>query len=650
MTNDNKQPYWKHFQLTQDPFANTIQMPALIFPQWEHRLEVSQHLISFSRVILLITGVDGIGKTTFKHQLLHRLEDQNIADIQANANLSMDVFLEQLAQQLNLESIENQGSSESNSASILQKMISSANHGLIVVDDAHWLPKEILSLLLYLSFQQPETETFLHVVLLGSPQIRDTIQQLQEQLGITCETHGIEIVPLSLDETIKYLQHRLQCAGWQNELPFTPEIIDNIYEASGGVIVQINKFARLALQKLNNSTLNEPNTLREDLPMNDNSKQNHDLDQDINLDLGSDVEIDEPIVEIREKKTIQNPLKNWREFVKQNMGIIASVIVVLILLLGVMIYFNLSSKNIPVTKPAVAPIPVPDQTAPSVAEKTESIPAVKPAPTPTSTPLQTAPVPQQPAVNKDEPLPPPPANLLQDRDLSHNSSNPLVNAGNSVAKASINLPSQPMVAVPSTLPPINMQSSEEPQTNIINTAPINNATPNSNQLATITESAPKSKISPTQTSAAISHKTMLAANTAAVPSGAVKTAPINKAPVKTTNKKIKPANNVKVSGNYTSMEQKLLKANPRAYTLQVVGVSYATKPAQFIAEYHLSNKASYFHTIRAHKPWYVVVYGEYETRAQALAAVQHLPLGIQHLQPWPRRMSEIQQDIRKVHA
>ncbi|MGB2065286.1 MAG: SPOR domain-containing protein, partial [Marinomonas gallaica] len=59
---------------------------------------------------------------------------------------------------------------------------------------------------------------------------------------------------------------------------------------------------------------------------------------------------------------------------------------------------------------------------------------------------------------------------------------------------------------------------------------------------------------------------------------------------------------------------------------------------------------SYFESLHNGRAWFVVVYGEYRNRSEAIAAVENLPNGLRSLNPWARSVRGIQQDIRKAGA
>ncbi|RKZ35695.1 MAG: hypothetical protein DRQ41_15570 [Gammaproteobacteria bacterium] len=91
----------------------------------------------------------------------------------------------------------------------------------------------------------------------------------------------------------------------------------------------------------------------------------------------------------------------------------------------------------------------------------------------------------------------------------------------------------------------------------------------------------------------------------------------------------------------------LRRQNPNAYTLQVLGVYDRLTLKKFIAQNNL-NEVAMFKTIYHDKDWYVLVYGIYQTRAQAEAALTQLPASLRNnTQPWARSLKSIQKLIKE---
>jgi len=76
--------------------------------------------------------------------------------------------------------------------------------------------------------------------LLGQPEFRDTIQSpdmLQLRQRVIASYH---LGPLDRPETIQYIVHRLNTAGWQGNPAFSEDAFDMIHQFSGGVPRRIN--------------------------------------------------------------------------------------------------------------------------------------------------------------------------------------------------------------------------------------------------------------------------------------------------------------------------------------------------------------------------------------------------------------------------
>lgn len=104
--------------------------------------------------------------------------------------------------------------------------------------------------------------------------------------------------------------------------------------------------------------------------------------------------------------------------------------------------------------------------------------------------------------------------------------------------------------------------------------------------------------------------------------------------------KIKPLTK---NSPYSEAEKCLLAIPKTHYTLQLVGANSSKHIQAFIKMHGLQGKASYYQTYNNGKPWYVIVYGNYKTKAQAQAALKKLPTAVQAQHPWPR-------DYATVHA
>ncbi|TDO95558.1 SPOR domain-containing protein [Marinomonas balearica] len=87
---------------------------------------------------------------------------------------------------------------------------------------------------------------------------------------------------------------------------------------------------------------------------------------------------------------------------------------------------------------------------------------------------------------------------------------------------------------------------------------------------------------------------------------------------------------------------------PTRYTLQLLGTHNLSTVQDFIRDQGSIDEFSYFKAIHKGKEWFVVLYGSYRNRSEAIAAVEGLPNDLRSLNPWARSVRGIQQDIAKA--
>jgi len=90
----------------------------------------------------------------------------------------------------------------------------------------------------------------------------------------------------------------------------------------------------------------------------------------------------------------------------------------------------------------------------------------------------------------------------------------------------------------------------------------------------------------------------------------------------------------------------LLGQEPGAYTLQLIGLGDEKAVARFIERHRLSSDVAYFRSYRDGAPWYSVLYGLYPNRDAAVAARATLPAKVGR-GVWPRTLGSVQQAIRE---
>ena len=90
--------------------------------------------------------------------------------------------------------------------------------------------------------------------------------------------------------------------------------------------------------------------------------------------------------------------------------------------------------------------------------------------------------------------------------------------------------------------------------------------------------------------------------------------------------------------------------NPSQYTIQLIGVRSETTLLRFIAENSsvLSNRQlAYYRSVFKSEDWFPMLYGLYASRSEAKSALENLPENIRKGSPWIRKISAVQNDIKR---
>lgn len=98
--------------------------------------------------------------------------------------------------------------------------------------------------------------------------------------------------------------------------------------------------------------------------------------------------------------------------------------------------------------------------------------------------------------------------------------------------------------------------------------------------------------------------------------------------------------------SFTMEEQHLLQA-PGNYTLQLIATANLKSIQSFIKRNHLEGRVQYYRAQHNGSTWYMLVYGNFVTRAQAKQAASELPRAMQSLHPWVKSLKTVKKQIRE---
>jgi len=236
--------YLQFFGLAEKPFAITPD-PRYLYLSGRHA-DALAHLvygINEAGGFIQLTGEVGTGKTTTIRSLLARAPKNAEIALILNPRLSATEFLRSLCEELGLGADDSGESDNKNLVDLLNRYLLRA-HALgrrvvLVVDEAQNLAPDVLEQVRLLTNLETETQKLLQIILIGQPELRkllarEDLRQIAQR--ITARFH---LDPLSRDETIAYVRHRLRVAGATTDI-FTRGALREIHRISGGIPRVIN--------------------------------------------------------------------------------------------------------------------------------------------------------------------------------------------------------------------------------------------------------------------------------------------------------------------------------------------------------------------------------------------------------------------------
>lgn len=242
--------YKDYFGLKDKPFSIAPD-PQYLYMSERHR-EALAHLIyglQSDGGFVLLTGEVGTGKTTVCRCLLEQVpEDAEIAFV-LNPKVTAAELLATICDELGIRYPQDNQSIKVFVDGINQYLLDTHAKGrktVLIIDEAQNLSVDVLEQIRLLTNLETNTQKLLQVIMLGQPELkamleRPELRQLAQR--ITARYH---LEPLSQQEMVGYISHRLKVAGVERPL-FPAATIRKLYRLSGGVPRLINLLCDRAL-------------------------------------------------------------------------------------------------------------------------------------------------------------------------------------------------------------------------------------------------------------------------------------------------------------------------------------------------------------------------------------------------------------------
>ncbi len=201
--------------------------------------------------IVAITGAPGTGKTTLIASLISELDaDRVCVGVISNVQLENRRLADMALDAFSLDA--SSGSQSSAPVRLKHFFIDQLEKGrraILIVDEAQGLSREQLEELRLLSNLQHNTQLLLQVFLIGQESLMEVIrlpgmEQLHQRL-----IAAAQLRPLTLEETVEYIEHRLRVVNWTGDPEIRDEVFNLVHKFSSGIPRRINLIChRLFLQ------------------------------------------------------------------------------------------------------------------------------------------------------------------------------------------------------------------------------------------------------------------------------------------------------------------------------------------------------------------------------------------------------------------
>ncbi|MGD8172950.1 ExeA family protein [Vibrio sp. TRT 21S02] len=163
----------------------------------------------------MLSGEVGTGKTTVARAMLKSLDAQTQAGFILNPTFSSLELLQAICDEFEIEYVES-ATLKQLSQAIYQFLLANHANGmqtLLVIDEAQHLAADVLEQLRLLTNLETDSRKLLKVLLIGQPELQQKLQMPQLRQLAQRITGRYHLLPLTLEESAKYIQFRLDTAG-----------------------------------------------------------------------------------------------------------------------------------------------------------------------------------------------------------------------------------------------------------------------------------------------------------------------------------------------------------------------------------------------------------------------------------------------------
>ncbi len=231
------------FEITPDPkfvYLNEVHQEALAH---------LQYAVQEGKGFSVITGEAGTGKTTLVHMLLSKLDGRVRTSYIFNPLMDRADFLNYICDDLGIkdkheaplsDGMKSPGQSLTALHNFLLDCYARNEKVFLIIDEAQSMEPELLQEVRLLTNLETSRNKLLHVILLGQPELNQTLKEPRFRPLKQRITVRYHLRPLGFNETKEFIQYRLKKAGARNLSIFDRGAVREIFNYSRGIPRLIN--------------------------------------------------------------------------------------------------------------------------------------------------------------------------------------------------------------------------------------------------------------------------------------------------------------------------------------------------------------------------------------------------------------------------
>lgn len=242
--------YTSFFGLHEKPFTITPD-PRYLFMSERHG-EGLAHLVygvTEGGGFIQLTGEVGTGKTTLVRTLLGQIPAEVDIALILNPQLTAREFLTTICEELGIALPKDRHSTKALTDVLNHHLLEAHSRGrriILLIDEAQNLSEGVLEQLRLLTNLETARQKLLQIILIAQPELREKLAQENLRQLAQRVTGRYHLEPLSRDEALHYIDHRLRVAGALTEI-FEPAAKREVFRLSAGIPRVMNVICDRAL-------------------------------------------------------------------------------------------------------------------------------------------------------------------------------------------------------------------------------------------------------------------------------------------------------------------------------------------------------------------------------------------------------------------